>query len=154
MIGVCGGSDVDVETQRQAHEVGRELAARGATIVSGGLGGVMEACCEGAHEAGGLTVGIIPGTDTSKANRHVDVAIASGMAEGRNVLIVHSAAALIALKGAFGTLSEVSLGLAMRKPVAAVGDWCPIPGVAVFTTPKDAVEHVLGALQRRTGGAT
>jgi len=136
---------------RLASEVGRELAARGALVISGGLGGVMAACCQGAHDAGGLTVGIVPGTSTGIANQDVDIAIASGMAEGRNVLIVHSADAVIALKGAYGTLSEVSLGLAMCKPVAVVGDWCPIPGVTLCRTPREAVDHAFSAVSR-TGG--
>lgn len=151
MIAVCGGGEADAETMRLASEVGRELAARGALVISGGLGGVMSACCQGAHEAGGLTVGIVPGTNTSVANPDVDIAIASGMAEGRNVLIVHSADAIIALKGAYGTLSEISLGLAMRKPVAVVGDWCPIPGVVLFETPREAAAHAVAATVRAGG---
>lgn len=149
MVAVCGGGETDAETARDAQEVGRRLAAHGITVISGGLGGVMQHASEGARAAGGLTVGIVPGTDPDTANPYVDIAIASGMAEGRNVLIVHSAAALIALKGAYGTLSEVSLGLAMRKPVATVGDWCPISGVTPCRDPKEAVEHILDVLGQK-----
>ena len=90
-----------------AQAVGRELASRSAVVVCGGLGGVMEAACRGAKEAGGHTVGILPGSDRTAANPFVDTAVPTGLGEARNVLVVRAADALIAVGGGYGTLSEI-----------------------------------------------
>jgi uncharacterized protein (TIGR00725 family) len=111
-------------------------------VVTGGLGGVMEAACRGAHEAGGTTIGILPGTERSDANPFVDVAIPTGMGEARNALVVRSADALIAIGGAYGTLSEVALALKAGKRVAGLGTW-EIDGVEAVDSPGAAVETVL-----------
>jgi uncharacterized protein (TIGR00725 family) len=103
--------------------VGRALAEAGAVVVCGGLGGVMEAACRGAKEAGGTTVGILPGHDRAEANPYVDVAIATGFGEARNALVVRAADALIAVGGEYGTLSEIALALKARKPVVGLGSW-------------------------------
>lgn len=146
IIAVCGGSQVDAATAGLADAVGFGLARAGATLVCGGLGGVMEKACQGAKRAQGLTVGIVPGTEAAAANDFVDVPIASGMAQGRNAVIVHTADGVIALPGSYGTLSEVSLALNMGKPVVTVGSWCPIPNVASFATADEAVEGILKAV--------
>jgi uncharacterized protein (TIGR00725 family) len=132
-----------------AEAVGHALAAAGVVVVCGGLGGVMEAAARGARAAGGLTVGILPGSRHADANPYVDVVIASGFGEGRNVLVARSAHALIALPGAHGTLSEIALALKMGRPVVGLGAWSDVTGVVLAATPPEAVERAL-ALAART----
>jgi hypothetical protein len=146
MIAVCGGGEVDPEVAALAEAVGRELAAVGATVVTGGLGGVMEWASKGAREAGGRTVGIVPGTDTGAANRFIDVPIASGMSHGRNAVIVHTADGIIALPGAFGTLSEVAMALTMGKPVVTIGGWRPDETVKEAPDAQAAVAMIMKAI--------
>jgi uncharacterized protein (TIGR00725 family) len=154
MIAVCGAGSADPETMGLAEAVGYELARAGAIVVCGGLGGVMEGACAGAKRGGGLTVGILPGSQISAANPSVDVPIATGMEDGRNAIITHTAEAVIALRGSYGTLSEVALALKMGKPVCTIGDWCPIDNVTVYQTPLAAVQGTLAMLRaRRTGRA-
>jgi uncharacterized protein (TIGR00725 family) len=112
-------------------------------IVSGGLRGVMEAACRGAKEAGGLTVGILPGTDRAAANAFVDVAMPTGLGEARNALVVRAADALIAVGGGYGTLSEIALALKAGKRVVGLGSW-DIDGVVAVDGAADAVAAVLG----------
>jgi uncharacterized protein (TIGR00725 family) len=122
-VAVAGSGDTIFEIAAMAEEVGAELARRGAVVVCGGLGGVMEAACRGARSAGGTTIGILPGTDRGAANPYVDVAIPTGMGELRNGLIVHCADALVAVGDGFGTLSEIALALKAGKPVIGLGTW-------------------------------
>jgi uncharacterized protein (TIGR00725 family) len=110
--------------------------------VCGGLGGVMEAACRGAKEAGGVTVGILPGTDRAAANAFVDVAIPSGLGEARNALVVRAADALIAVGGGYGTLSEIALALKAGKRVVGLDSW-DIEGVVAAADPQAAVAAVL-----------
>jgi uncharacterized protein (TIGR00725 family) len=125
--------------------VGRELAARGAVVVCGGLGGVMEAACRGAKAGGGRTVGILPGIDRAAANPFVDTAIPTGLGEARNALVVRAADALIAVGGGYGTLSEIALALKAGKPVVGLDSW-DIEGVVAVAEPEAAVAAVLGGL--------
>ncbi len=123
-IAVVGSGDrLPVAQRRQAEAVGRAVAEAGAVLVCGGLGGVMEAACRGAHAGGGLTVGILPGRDRGEANGHVDVAIPTGLGEARNVLVVRSADAVVALAGEFGTLSEIAFALQAGIPVVGLDTW-------------------------------
>ena len=126
-----------------AEAVGRELAARGVVVVCGGLGGVMEAACRGAKEAGGHTVGILPGADRAAANPFVDRAVPTGLGEARNALVVRAADALIAVGGGYGTLSEIALALKAGKRVVGLGSW-DIDGVVAVTDAGAAVAAVLG----------
>src|SRR3954467_12956418 len=114
---------VGAEPARRGAAVGAELARRGAIVVCGGLGGVMEAACRGAKGAGGSTVGILPGSDRSAANAHVDVALPTGLGEARNALVVRAADVLIAVGGAYGTLSEIALALRTGPPRVAIRSW-------------------------------
>jgi hypothetical protein len=111
-------------------------------VVCGGLGGVMEAACRGAREAGGTSVGILPGLDRGAANPHVDVVLATGLGEARNALVVRAADALIAIGGAYGTLSEIALALKGGKRVIGLGTW-EIEGVEPAEGPEAAVEAAL-----------
>jgi len=119
-IAVVGGSGrISPEVERMAEEVGRGIARRGAVLISGGKGGVMEASCRGAKEAGGLTIGILP-EERGEANRYVDVAVVTGMGYARNVINVYSADAIISIGGEAGTLSEIALALKAGKRVVAL----------------------------------
>lgn len=140
---VGAGGIVAAELLALAEAVGRELARRGAVVVTGGLDGVMEAVCRGARAAGGTTLGILPTTDRAEANAFVDVAVTTGMGELRNGLVVRCADALVAVGGEYGTLSEIALALKAGKPVAGLGTW-QIDGVRAVADPREAVAHVLG----------
>ena len=141
-IAVVGASSAGAEQERDAEAVGRALGEAGAVLVCGGRGGVMEAACRGAKATGGTTVGILPGSDRADANPYVDVALATGMGELRNGLIVRSADALIAIGGAFGTLSEVALALQAGKAVVGLGSW-DLEAIVRATDPTDAVQRAL-----------
>jgi uncharacterized protein (TIGR00725 family) len=141
-VAVVGPGDASPEQEAVAEEVGRLLARRGAVVVCGGLGGVMEAACRGARGEGGLAVGILPGLDRGAANPHVSVAVATGLGEARNALVVRAADALIAVGGAYGTLSEIALALKAGKPVVGLGTW-EIDGVEPASGPESAVETAL-----------
>ena len=123
--------------------MGRVLARRGAILVCGGLGGVMEAACKGAKDAGGTTVGILGGEDRSDANPFVDVAIATGLGEARNAVIVCAADAVVAVGGGYGTLSEIALALRRSKRVVGLGT-LDVDGVERADSPQAAVAAVLG----------
>ena len=122
-VAVIGASSAGEELATAAEAVGAALATAGATVVCGGLGGVMEAACRGAKAAGGLTVGFLPGTDPSDANAWVDVVVPTGLGEGRNILVVRSAGAVVAVGGEYGTLSEIALALRAGTPVVGLGTW-------------------------------
>jgi uncharacterized protein (TIGR00725 family) len=122
-VAVVGAGDAGDELRATAEEVGRRLAEAGATVVCGGLGGVMEAACHGAKSAGGLTIGILPGRRRDEANPWVDVAIPTGMGETRNALVVLCADAVVAIGGEHGTLSEVAFGLKLGRPVVGLRTW-------------------------------
>jgi uncharacterized protein (TIGR00725 family) len=111
-------------------------------LVCGGLGGVMEAACRGAKEAGATTIGILPGTDRADANPFVDVAVPTGLGEARNALVVRAADALIAVGGGYGTLSEIAFALKAGKRVTGLGTW-DVEGVEAVGSPEEAVETVL-----------
>ena len=144
-IGVVGEGMASPEMQRVAEAVGREVARRGHTVVCGGLGGVMEAACRGAREAGGRTVGILPGDNRREANRYVEVPIVTGLGEARNVLVVKSSEAVIAVGGRYGTLSEIALALKLGIPVIGMATWQLVrggevdAGIVVVDDPVEAV---------------
>ena len=123
IIAVIGDSACSAKEAKLAETVGESLAQRGATIVCGGLGGVMEAVCRGAKSKGGLTVGILPGQDASIANPWVDIPIVTGIGEARNVAVVKSAQAVIAIGGSYGTLSEIAYALKSGIPVIGLNTW-------------------------------
>ena len=106
-----------------AEAVGRELARRGATLLCGGLGGVMEAACRGAAIESGITVGILPGSDPASANPYVHIPIATGIGEARNIAVVKSAQAVIAIDGDYGTLTEIAFALKSGIPVIGLNTW-------------------------------
>jgi len=143
MIAVIGARECDADVARQAEAVGRHIAERGYALVCGGLGGVMEAACRGAASVGGMTVGVLPGDALSDANAHVAVRLATGMGIARNVIIVRSAAAVIAIAGGPGTLSEIAHALQLGVPVVSLGSWDVSPDVHRADTPEQAVAVAL-----------
>jgi uncharacterized protein (TIGR00725 family) len=156
-IAVIGASEAEGQTISAAEVVGASLASAGAVVVCGGLGGVMAAACRGAKAAGGLTVGILPGTEAVAANPWVDVIIPTGLGEARNVLVVRSAAAVIAVSGEYGTLSEIALALRAQIPVIGVGTWSLIraggekdTGIVPVDDPADAAVLALRLSSRPT----
>ncbi|MGI9094970.1 MAG: TIGR00725 family protein [Thermoleophilaceae bacterium] len=148
-IAVVGPSSAQPHEAEVAEAVGRALAERGAVVLCGGLGGAMEAACRGAKSAGGTTVGILPGSDRGAANEFVDVAIATGLGEARNVIVVRTADAVIAVAGAYGTLSEIALALAAGKKVIGLNTWQlsragePDGGIEIARSPREAVKRAL-----------
>ncbi len=143
-IAVVGRSQPSDVASEQAIAVGAAVAAAGATLLTGGLGGIMEAACRGAREAGGLTVGILPGTSKRDANPYVDCAVPTGLGDFRNYLVVAAADAVIALEGRFGTLSEIAMALTLGRCVVGLGTW-EIEGVRVVDSAEDAVRVALEA---------
>ena len=123
LVAVCGTSAATDQEAGVAEEIGRLLAARGAVVVCGGLGGVMEAVCRGAAAAGGLSVGLLPGDDPEAANAHVGLALPTGLGELRNGLIARACRGMIAIGGGYGTLGEIAFMLRLGRPVCAIGSW-------------------------------
>jgi hypothetical protein len=122
-IAVIGGGQCSKEEAKLAEEVGRQLARRGAVLVCGGLGGIMGAACKGASLEGGTTIGILPGERSQAANPYVQIPIVTGLGEARNVIVVKSAQAVIAIGGSYGTLSEISHALKNGIPVIGLNTW-------------------------------
>jgi hypothetical protein len=150
-VSVIGGSRVDEPTAKRARTVGRLLAERGYVVVCGGLGGVMEAVCAGASEAGGETVGILPTADRRDANEYVDTAVATGMGHARNAMVVMNGDAVVAIDGGVGTLSELGFAGVFDRPVAGL-DTHDVAGVEAVETPEAAVDYVDAALEGYSSG--
>jgi len=148
-IAVIGSSDCTPEEARLAEEVGRELARKDAILVCGGLGGVMKAACRGASSESGLTIGILPGGSRQTANQYVKIPIATNLGEARNVIVVKSAEAVIAIGGGYGTLSEIGHALRNGTPVVGLNTWSlsrndrPDNSIVLAKNPADAVNKAL-----------
>ncbi len=148
-IGVIGGGEVPSQVAEQAEETGREIARRGAVLVCGGLGGVMEAACKGASDEGGLTIGILPGDNRLAANPYVKIPIVTGIGHARNVAVVKSSQAIIAIDGSYGTLSEIGHALQSGIPVIGLNTWSLSidrridDGIIPADSPKDAVDKAI-----------
>ena len=122
-IAVVGERDASQSLLREAEHVGKGIAERGAILICGGMGGVMEAAAKGCSLAGGRVVGILPTENAEDANAYVTIPVVTGMGEGRNIIVVRSAQAVIAVGGRYGTLSEVALALRLRIPVIGLHTW-------------------------------
>ncbi len=155
IVAVIGGGQCSPEEAEIAETVGRELARRGAIVICGGLGGVMEAVCRGATKEDGLTVGILPGDDPKEANSYVRIPIATGLGHARNVAIVKSAQAVIAIDGDYGTLSEIAFALKYGLPVIGLNTWSLSRNkqendqIIRATTAIEAVEKALGLARKK-----
>lgn len=158
-IAVIGEGDCAPETAALAERVGRAVARAGAVLLCGGLRGVMEAAARGAVRAGGTVVGLLPGFSRADANPWVTIPIATGMDQARNVILVRSSDALVAVGGMYGTLSEIALGLKLGVPVVGLGTWelihpegRPVP-ILRAATPEEAVAQALAAARQGPAGA-
>jgi len=143
VIGVIGAGSCSSEIQKLAETVGRLIAEKGATLVCGGLGGVMEAASRGAKKDGGVTIGILPGNEKSAANQYIDYAIATGIGEARNVIIIKTADAVIALPGKYGTLSEMAFAMKMGKPIVSLSNWDISEDIFKTDDPEEAVARAV-----------
>ncbi len=144
-VAVVGSGEAAGKLYQQAREVGRLVAERGGVVVCGGLAGVMEAAARGATEAGGVAIGILPDEDRRRANPYLSYSVATGAGQARNLAVVCSADAVVAVGGEYGTLSEIGLALKIGRPVVALGSW-ELPGhVLVASLPEEAVEKVFEA---------
>ncbi|MDD4051472.1 MAG: TIGR00725 family protein [candidate division Zixibacteria bacterium] len=142
-IGVIGAGKCARKLKDEAYEVGKAIAEAGAILVCGGMKGVMEAAAQGAREAGGVTVGIIPGIDRSEANPYCDVVVASGMGNARNFIVVQTADVIVALHGKYGTISEMAIAIKLGKPVVSLVKWDVFPEVLHVPEPAEAVKKAL-----------
>lgn len=150
LVGIIGAGQCDDDVARTAYAVGGGIAAGGYGIVCGGLGGVMEAACHGASDAGGLTVGVLPGDAVDSANPHVQIRIATGMGIARNVIIVRSSAVVIAISGGPGTLSEIAHCLQLGVPVVGLHTHDVSSEMVRMETPQAAVEQALILMAQRS----
>jgi len=141
-VAVCGASEASDAQLHAAHEVGRLLAQAGAIVINGGLGGVSGAASEGAASAGGTVIGLLPESHRAGANKHLTIALPTGMGQARNVLIVTAAQSVIAIGGGWGTLSEIAIAKRLGRPVVTLDSW-PITGLESVTTPAEAVRRAL-----------
>jgi uncharacterized protein (TIGR00725 family) len=158
-IGVVGEGVCSARVARAAEQVGAEIARAGAVLLCGGLGGVMQAASRGAAEAGGVVVGLLPGFRRADANRWVTIPIVTGMDQARNVVLVRSCDAVVAIGGRYGTLSEIALALKLGIPVVGLRSWRlrqpegrRVP-LVVAASPQDAVARAIRAASRRAGRA-
>lgn len=145
-IGVIGAASCNKDVEQVAEEVGREIARKGAILICGGLGGVMEASARGAKAEGGITLGILPGFDPSDANPFIDIKIVTGLSHARNVLVVRSSDTLVAISGGYGTLSEIAIALKLNKPVVGLETWNISPSVVQAGNAKEAVKKAVELL--------
>ena len=147
-LGVVGAGEAGEGLRELAREVGFLAAGKGWILLTGGMGGVMEAASEGAAAAGGVVIGILPGTSRKEGNRHLGISLPTGLGHARNAVIAQAADLLIAVGGGYGTLSEMALGLKMGKPVISLRSWKIDPSVTVAETASEALKQ---AEERLTG---
>jgi uncharacterized protein (TIGR00725 family) len=149
VVSVIGPSECSEWEAQAAESVGRLLASNDVTVICGGRGGVMEAVCRGAQEAGGVTIGILPGFAVEEGNRFLTISIPTGLGEVRNAIVARAGQAVIAIGGKFGTLSEIAFALKMGKQVVGLRTWDPLYAdgsrtpIQTVETPEEAVELVL-----------
>ena len=145
LVAVIGGASCTDDQAVQAERVGKLLAQEGAVVICGGRGGIMEAACKGAHEAGGLTIGILPGHDLSGANPYLGVAVPTGLGDARNTVVAQAASVVIAIGGGYGTLSEIALARKAGVPVVGMGTWdaTDATGQPVGIITADQPEHAV-----------
>ena len=148
IIGVIGASNATSLALDNAYQIGRLIAEKGAVLVCGGLGGVMEAASRGCVESGGDVLGILPGDSSATANPYVTLPIITAMGHARNVIIAQTASALVAIGGEYGTLSEIAISLKLGKPVVQLDSWPQISTNLRAENPEEAIEMLFVALNR------
>ena len=142
-IAIIGARECDSDVSQIAEQMGGLLAKSGYTIICGGLGGVMEAACKGAKSNNGTTIGILPGNNPDDANPFVDIAVATGMGDSRNLIIIRSARVVVSISGGFGTLSELAFALQLEKPVIGLGSWDVSDQIIIASDPEDAMAKLI-----------
>jgi uncharacterized protein (TIGR00725 family) len=153
IIAVIGASEASANELKMAAEVGQELARRGCAVICGGLGGVMEAVCRGAFEEGGITIGVLPGENDRSANQYVQFPIVTGVGYARNMSVVQSAQAVIAIGGSYGTLSEIGYALKGGIPVVGLNTWQLFRNgkrdnsIFYVETPREAVDLAVDSIR-------
>ncbi len=147
-IGVIGASRCSSEIYRQASELGHLIGKNDWILFCGGLGGIMEGAAKGCYQSGGVTVGILPGKEKDLANPFITVTIATGLGEGRNLLVVRASDVVIAIAGGYGTLSEIGLALKIGKPVIGLNTWPNIDGINYVETPEQAITLAVKYISR------
>jgi uncharacterized protein (TIGR00725 family) len=147
-IGVIGRGAASASILELAHKVGQKIARRGLVMICGGLGGVMQAAAQGAWEAGGVTIGILPGADRSPANPFLTYSLVTNLGHARNMVIAHSADGLIAVDGSYGTISEAAIGLKLGKPVVGLATSWHLEGMQRAISPQVAVDLIFQAVTK------
>jgi len=142
-IGVIGAGECSPEIYHQANELGHLIGKNDWVLFCGGLGGVMEGAAKGCYQSGGITVGILPGKEKDSANPFITLPIATGLGEGRNLLVVRASDVVVAIAGGYGTLSEIGFALKIGKPVVGLNTWPGIDGVDYVETPEQAIAIVI-----------
>ncbi len=153
-IGVIGAGECPDVTYRLARNVGYEIGKKGWILICGGLGGVMEGAARGCSEAGGMTIGLLPGTNKESANSYISAPIPTGLGDARNFLVVRASDILMAVAGGYGTLSEIALALKAGKPVIGIETWQGIKGIDYVSHHREAIERaaeILGTEEKRSG---
>lgn len=145
-IGVIGSGECSREAYLMAEEVGQRIAEKGGILICGGLGGVMEGAAKGAYKAGGIVIGILPGSSAIEANPYITIPIVTGMGLARNVVVVRSSEALIAIQGGYGTLSEMAFALQLGIPLVGLFTSFQDPRIIEARSPEEAVEKALGSI--------
>ena len=145
-VAIVGSGEASGDLYEKAREVGRLVAERGGTIVCGGRSGVMEAAARGATEAGGTAIGVLPDEDRRRANEYLSYSVATGTGHARNLAVVCSGDAVIAVGGEYGTLSEIGLALKVGRPVVALESWELGEHVTVASSPEEAVAAAFSLL--------
>jgi uncharacterized protein (TIGR00725 family) len=148
IIGVIGAAEASDGGLKNAHEVGRLIAERGAVLVCGGLDGVMAAASRGCYEAGGEVMGILPGNSAASANPYVTHPVVTAMGHARNIILVQTAAALIAIEGGYGTLSEIAIARKLGKPLVLLDSWQDIDETLTADSAQQAVDTIFSLLGR------
>ena len=155
-IAVLGPHDAGAAERELGRAVGAGIARRGAILICGGLGGMMEAAAQGARKEGGCTIGILPGDDAKAANKHIEIPLPTGLGPIRNAVIVRASDVVIAIRGGYGTLSEIAFALRLRVPVVGLQTWSVAkdgqtdPGIHVARNPEEAVDLAVRLARART----
>jgi uncharacterized protein (TIGR00725 family) len=143
VIGVIGSGAASAQECDTAEKVGREIAKRDLTLVCGAMGGVMEAACRGAKGEGGLTIGIVPGDSKTDSNPYLDIPVVTAMGHARNIIVIRSSDAVIAIGGSYGTLSEIAFALRLEIPIIGIKTWDVSTEIKKAETPKEAVDMAI-----------
>jgi uncharacterized protein (TIGR00725 family) len=152
-ISVIGAGECSEEIEKIAYQTGKLIAERGAILICGGLGGVMNAAAQGANDSGGLVIGVLPSSNRAGESKYLSASVSTGMGNARNALVVQSGDVVIAISGGHGTLSEIGLALKTGKPVVGIKTWelekIGLSEVIKAKTPEEAVEKAFELVEDR-----